>query len=137
MFWGLRFFLQYFSILDRNIPPQNELQKYFFQFIFLSVQGYPQRIRLQRRLYVICLVRFLACSGFLVEQNCLFPVLNQHLIESRSQKSSLKRHIFRVLGRLYSLCGYPGTTYPWTKIICSRNKSNITHIPEFCGPRCI
>jgi len=59
------------------------------------IQGYPQRIRLQRRLYGICLVRFLAfrvpCRPKLVyfcAESLNKPT--KYSFESRNQKSSFK-----------------------------------------------
>ena len=65
-------------------------------------------MRLQRRLYRICLIDFLH-SGFCVDQNLAISVL-KHLVnhqntqlnaETKHQASN--RQTFRVLGHLYSL----------------------------------
>ena len=70
------------------------------------------RLRLQRRLYGICLVRFLSfrfpcrLNWFISVLNHLVNQLNTYL-NAKTKIISLNRHIFRVLGRLYSLviCG--------------------------------
>ena len=65
-------------------------------------------MRLQSRLYEICIVHFL---GFFVGQNRLITVLN-HLenqqntqLNAEAKNQASNRHIFGVLGRLYNLCG--------------------------------
>ena len=66
------------NLLDINKPPDKP-----------NIQGYPQMIRLQRRLYGICLVRFLA---FRVpcRPNCLISVINylvnHHIIKNQALK---------------------------------------------------
>ena len=71
------------------------------------IQGYPQRMRLQRRLHGICLVHFLVFK-VLAGQKWLISVLN-HLVDQintplsvETRKQASTRHIFGVSGRLYS-----------------------------------
>ena len=83
------------------------------------IQCYPQRMRLQRRLYGIYLVHFLSFRVPCIGQNWIIFVLN-HLINyqntqlSAKTKSKLQIVIFlELLGRLYSLilCGGPCISY--------------------------
>ena len=65
-------------------------------------------MRLQRRLHGICLVRFLH-SGFLVGQNWHISVLDHLAYDQTTQLNAVtknkasNRHVFKILGRLYSL----------------------------------
>ena len=75
----------------------------------IKIQGFPQRMRLQRRLYGICFFH----SGFLEGQNWFISVLNHSVnhqntqLNAEAKKQASTRHIFRVLGRLHNLilCG--------------------------------
>ena len=77
----------------------------------IKIQGYLQRMRLQRRLYGICFFH----SWFLVGQNWVISVLNHSVkyqntqFNAEAKKQASNRHILRVLGRLHnlSLCGWP------------------------------
>ena len=79
----------------------HHVQIHSFIIQHLLIQGYPQSMRLQRRLYEICLVSFLV--GFLVGENWLFSMLN-HLanyqntqLSSETKNQDSNCHIFRVL----------------------------------------
>jgi len=99
-----------------NTPAKkiNQTLTMIYPFYFISIvrhllQGYPKKMRLGRELYWACLVHFLLFKFPCVDQNWLMPMLNYFVnhqntslvAETKIQASN--RHIFRVLGRLYSL----------------------------------
>ena len=71
----------------------------------LYIQGYPQRMRLQRQLYGICLIHFLAFRVSCRPNHLVNHQNSQWSAETKNHAS--ERDIFRVLSRLYSfnLCG--------------------------------
>ena len=70
----------------------------------LYVQGYPQRMKLQRRLYGSCLVRFLAFKVPCRPKLAYFSKPSKYSFKCTETKiQASNRHIFSVLGRLYSL----------------------------------
>ena len=92
--------------------------------INICIQGYPQRMRLQRRFCGICLVRFLAFR-FPCRPKLAYYVLNNlvnhqnNYLNVKTKIQASNRHIFRVLGRLCSVilggstCIYNKYTLLW------------------------
>ena len=96
--------------------------KISFKLTFRNVQGYPQRMRFQRRLNKICLVRFLASLN---AKTGLFPgliiletntTINWNILEfsSHSVWENPEQHIRGLIFLFYK-------------------NSNITHDPQFWG----
>ena len=78
------------------------------------MQGYPQSMRLKRRLYGICLIIF-SYIHVPCRLKPAFSFLNHFLthlntkLKVKNPKQASNRHVLSVFGRLYSLtlCGEP------------------------------
>ena len=76
----------------------------FINFFKENLQGYPQRKRLQKPMYGLCLICFLEFRVFYVLN---YLINNQKIrLNAETNNQALNRHIFRVLGRLYCLILY-------------------------------
>ena len=104
-------FLQVLRFRYNSIKPIEKMSRQHFKnsfevlgktvednVIYLYIQGYPQRMRLQRRLYGIFLVRFLSFRVPIVGQNCLFCALSfsepSKYSIAKTKNQTLNRRIF-------------------------------------------
>ena len=72
--------LQTFSL--RHADVEHQKSRFIYPtYLPSELQGYPQRMRLQRRLYGICLVRVFLHSQFLVGQNIFLCLIERNCAE--------------------------------------------------------